>query len=104
MTVNMATTIKDTVCAYALKSLGDMASFAGFVSYAENLTQIDELFESQQAKECYEKIWFELEIINALALSQWETEGCPLNWKSQWESGYKQDASDVLAELLTFLT
>lgn len=99
----MATSKKDTIYEYALNSLGDIASFARFVNYAEDLSQIDELFESIENKENYEQLWLELEIINALALSQWETEGRPLEWKTQWESCYKQDASNVMSELLNLL-
>ncbi|EPI4979409.1 TPA: hypothetical protein ACTW2S_003230 [Raoultella planticola] len=94
---------KDVICEYALNSLNDVASFARFVSYAENLSQLEELFKDEKAKEDYKQIWFELEIINALALSQWETEGRPSDWNTQWESGYKQDAINVINELLNTL-
>ncbi|MCI2290158.1 hypothetical protein M8R90_08940 [Enterobacter hormaechei] len=99
----METNKKDIICEYALNSLGDIASFARFVSYAEDLSQLEELFENNKDKEVYEQIWFELEIINALALSQWETEGYPSDWKKQWESGYKQDATHIMGELLNLL-
>ena len=44
-----------------------------------------------------------LEIINALALSEWESEGRPADWQTRWESEYKHDASELLDELLKTL-
>ncbi|MDW2731343.1 hypothetical protein RYZ40_29885 [Raoultella planticola] len=47
----MAINKKDVICEYALNSLNDVASFARFVSYAENLSQLEELFKDEKAKE-----------------------------------------------------
>ena len=99
----MAKNKKNIICEYALSSINDVASFARFVSYAEDLAQLNELFESEQNKIDYQKIWFELEIINALALSEWESEGRPDDWQSRWESDYKSDASELMNELLGLL-
>lgn len=99
----MATNKKDIICEYARNSLNDIATFAKFVSYAEDLSQLNELFQDKQSRECFDQLWFELEIINALALSQWETEGCPSDWSYQWESNYKVDASNIMNELLNTL-
>ena len=52
----------------------------------------------------YRKIWFDLEVINALALDDWESEGKPANWLLQWEEKYKNDAQEVIAELRKLLT
>lgn len=91
---------KHVICEYAFNSLNDVVSFAKFVNYAEGLPQVDELFEDEQNKDNYQQIWFELEIINALALSEWENEGRPTDWQARWESDYKHDASELIAELL----
>lgn len=99
----MVTNKKNIICEYALSSLNDVASFARFVSYAEDLAQLNELFESEQNKSDYQKIWFELEIVNALALSEWESEGRPDDWQSRWKSDYKSDASELMNELLKLL-
>ncbi|APJ93903.1 TPA: hypothetical protein ACYZY7_004563 [Escherichia coli] len=99
----MVTSKKDIICEYAQNSLNDVASFAKFVSYAEELVQSNELFKNEESKESYQQIWFELEIINALALSEWESAGRPENWQTRWELAYKQDASHVMAELLNTL-
>ncbi|CAM3409014.1 hypothetical protein L6393_004883 [Escherichia coli] len=99
----MVTSKKDIICEYAQNSLNDVASFAKFVSYAEEFVQSNELFKNEESKESYQQIWFELEIINALALSEWESAGRPENWQTRWELAYKQDASHVMAELLNTL-
>jgi len=99
----MATNKKNTIYEYGINSLSDIASFARFVNYSEKLFQLDELFESVEDKKNYEQTWFELEIINALALSQWETEGRPTDWSNQWNLTYKRDAADVMSKLLHLL-
>lgn len=76
--------------------------FANFVHDAEKFPNekngyfIDENFTE------YQKIWFDLEIINALALDDWETNGKNINWLSQWEEKYKNDAMEVIATLHKF--
>ena len=99
----MAINKKNDICEYARSSLNDVISFARFVSYAENLPQLNELFEDNHSRDNYHQIWFELEIINALALSEWENEGRPTDWKNRWESDYKQDVSELMDELLRTL-
>ncbi|MFC0226169.1 hypothetical protein [Serratia aquatilis] len=99
----MATSKKNVICEYAISSLNDVVNFAKFVSYAEELAQLNELFEDEKSRVNYQKIWFEMEIINALALSEWESEGRPANWQTRWESDYKRDASELMDELLRTL-
>ncbi len=99
----MAINKKNDIREYALSSLNDVVSFARFVNYAEDLPQLNDLFEDEHDKDNYQQIWFELEIINALALSEWENEGCPADWQTHWESEYKHDASELMDELLKTL-
>lgn len=99
----MAINEKNDICEYAFNSLNDVISFAKFVSCAEDLSQMNSLFEDECNRDNYQKIWFELEIINALALSEWENEGCPADWQMRWESEYKHDASELMDELLKTL-
>lgn len=99
----MATNKKNVICEYAFSSLNDVVSFAKFVSYTEDLTQLKELFEDEQSREHYQQIWFELEIVNALALSEWENEGRPADWQSRWESDYQHDAFGLITKLISAL-
>lgn len=77
--------------------------FAKFVNMSEDLYRIDDLFSNEESKEKYQEAWFELEIINALALSEWEEQGRPADWNTQWESKYKMEASDLVSELISTL-
>ncbi|XBS69616.1 hypothetical protein ABK905_25360 [Acerihabitans sp. KWT182] len=99
----MAENKKIIICEYAYSALHDFASFAKFVSYAENLDQVEELFQNENCRKNYQHIWFELEIINASALSDWEDEGRPVDWKNYWESHYKQDSTELVNKLIAVL-
>ncbi|PZL91951.1 hypothetical protein CKF43_16430 [Pantoea graminicola] len=99
----MAINKKNDIREYALSSLNDVVSFARFVNYAEDLPQLNDLFEDEHDKDNYQQIWFELEIVNALALSEWEIEGRPTDWQTRWISDYKQDATELIGKLLITL-
>lgn len=49
----MVTNKKHVICEYALNSLNDVVSFAKFVNYAEDLSQLNELFEDEESKDNY---------------------------------------------------
>lgn len=51
----MLTNKKDIIFEYGLNSLNNMASFARFVSYAEELSQLNELFENESSKKTISK-------------------------------------------------
>lgn len=51
----------------------------------------------------YREVWFNLEIINALALDDWDSSGRPDNWVCQWNERYRHDAKEVIAELRVLL-
>lgn len=46
----MATNKKDAIRECAFSSLNNVVSFAKFVSYAEDLAQLNELFEDEKAE------------------------------------------------------
>lgn len=87
----------------ASNSLNNFMLFAKFVSESEELYQVDDLFSDIESKEKYKEIWFELEIINGLALSEWEEQGRPVDWNTQWESSYRSEASDLVNDLINTL-
>ena len=41
----------------------------------------------------WQRVWFELEILNGLALAQWEDEGKPDNWSCRWNTDYRREAA-----------
>ena len=79
-------------------------AFANFVRDAEVFCEDGRSGVIDENLAQYRKIWFDLEVINALALDDWESEGKPANWLPQWEERYKNDAKEVIAELRVLLT
>ena len=51
----------------------------------------------------WQRQWFELEIVNGLALSEWEEDGRPNDWSARWREGYQQEAVELVNELLGLL-
>jgi hypothetical protein len=79
-------------------------SFARFVAATElSHAQDGFRFESPEKQNAYEACWFELEIVNGLALSEWESDGKPTNWGDAWTRQYKKDAEELIASLRAIL-
>ena len=78
-------------------------SFAKFVNDAEMFCENKKDGVADKNLERYRKIWFDLEIINALALDDWDSAGRPENWLSQWEAKYRSNAQEVISELRSLL-
>ncbi|MBK5006366.1 hypothetical protein IAE33_001333 [Pseudomonas sp. S60] len=51
----------------------------------------------------WQALWFEMEIVNGLALAEWEEEGYPKHWSHRWREGYEQDARELVSELLLLI-
>lgn len=51
----------------------------------------------------WQRQWFELEIVNGLALSDWEEQGRPEDWSACWRERYQQDALGLVSALLELL-
>lgn len=73
-------------------------AWASFVAYTEFLWQDSTLVTDAEA---WQSLWFELEILNGLALAEWEEQGRPADWSATWRETYQQDARELAAELLT---
>lgn len=72
-----------------------------FVADTEFLWQDTALVTDADA---WQQQWFELEIINGLALAAWEEQGKPQDWAACWREGYQQEASELAHELLRLIT
>ena len=86
-------------------TLGERASdnlfaWAAFVAQTEFLWQDTALVLDADA---WQRLWFELEIINGLALSQWDDQGKPDDWSHSWNKDYRQEAASLATELLALL-
>lgn len=76
----------------------NLFTWASFVAHTEFLWQDNTLVTDAEA---WQRQWFELEILNGLALAEWEEQGRPADWSSAWRETYQQDARELAAELLT---
>lgn len=74
----------------------DLFAWAAFVAQTEFLWQDTGLVQDAAA---WQRLWFELEIINGLALAQWEDQGKPGDWSPIWNTEYRQEAAALAAEL-----
>lgn len=82
----------------------DFDSFAAHAAdsvftFAEFAKRTEQLFadsESAEALEPYRSAWFELEIVNATALDEWESDGRPGKWNEKWNEKYKNDAIETV--------
>ena len=87
------------------RTLGERASedvFAWAAFVAQTEFQWKDRASVQDAV-AWQRIWFELEILNWLALAQWEDEGKPINWSSRWNTDYRQEAAALANDLLELL-
>ena len=76
----------------ACESTKNVQSFSHFVSYAEALMNANLFLMKEGNKKQFEAIWFEMELVNALALSDWEQCGKPEVWE-KWYQQYYDDIS-----------
>lgn len=78
----------------------DVFSWASFVAQTEFLCQDSALVPDADA---WQSLWFELEIVNGLALAEWDEQGRPADWSATWCENYQQDARELATELLALL-
>ncbi|MBX8522348.1 hypothetical protein K5D33_21090 [Pseudomonas cichorii] len=78
----------------------NLFAWADFVAQTEFLWQDNPLIEDAKA---WQSQWFELEILNGLALAEWEEQGRPADWSAVWRNNYQQDVRELVAELMTLI-
>jgi len=72
-------------------------SWSQFVAHTEFLWQDTALVVDAAA---WQRQWFELEIVNGLALAEWDEQGRPEDFSARWREGYQQDALELVSALL----
>jgi len=78
--------------------------YAAFISDMEFFAdQYPEFFGSNELYSKYHHIWFELEILNACVLNDWEENGKPNNFDDIWNTKYRTDAVELIHEFTDFL-
>ncbi|HHJ1300232.1 MULTISPECIES: hypothetical protein [Pseudomonas] len=78
----------------------DLLCWSSFVAQTEFARQNSILVSDAER---WQTLWFEMEIVNALALAEWEDDGRPCDWSRRWREGYEQDAKALVSELLPLL-
>ncbi|ARF66937.1 hypothetical protein B7C51_02635 [Paenibacillus larvae subsp. pulvifaciens] len=88
----------------AYSSLNNVFLFAKFVSDSEFFAvQNPQIFKNLSLVDEYTTLWGELEIVNALALCQWEEDGRAKEWGKHWTENYKEQATEAVHELINFM-
>lgn len=82
----------------ALAALESIFAFAEFTKHSESLFE-DEKGDSEFVQR-YKEAWFELEIVNSVALEEWESDGRPKAWAEKWNDKYREEAAEVVHQLL----
>ncbi|MBX8609510.1 hypothetical protein K5D65_20180 [Pseudomonas cichorii] len=93
-------TDKTQLMRQAERASEDLFAWADFVTQTEFLWQDNTLIEDAEA---WQSLWFELEILNGLALAEWEEQGRPADWSAAWHNAYQQDARELAAELMALI-
>lgn len=86
----------------AAKCTDTILHYAGFVSDLEFLAeQNPAVFDTTDKVSKFDSLWLELEIVNALALD--ELEQSKTDFTNKWDVKYKEEAEDVVNNMLCFL-
>ncbi|WP_278938757.1 MULTISPECIES: hypothetical protein [Pseudomonas] len=93
-------TITKSWRAVAERASDDLFAWSSFVAQTEFLWQNTALVEDGDA---WQRVWFELEILNGLALAEWDDQGRPDDWSNNWAAGYRQEAAALTTELVSLL-
>lgn len=93
-------TDKTQLMRQAERASEDLFAWTDFVAKTEFLWQDNTLIEDAEA---WQSLWFELEILNGLALAEWEEQGRPADWSAAWHNAYQQDARELAAELMALI-
>ena len=77
----------------AAKATDSLFAFADFAKKTEHLFTDSSDVAALQA---YRSAWFELEIVNAAALEEWESDGRPGRWDRKWKERFDKDANETV--------
>lgn len=78
----------------------DVFAWSAFVAQTEFLWQDTRLVPDGAA---WQRLWFELEIVNGLALAEWDDQGRPADGSCHWREAYQQEAAALASELLAMM-
>ena len=75
---------------------------ADVVAFAHCVAQTEFLFDDvgdADALAQYRAAWFDAEILNALALERWDSDGRPVDWSAVWHAEFARAAAQTVAAL-----
>lgn len=75
---------------------------ADVVAFARCVAQTEFLFDDAgdaDALAQYRAAWFDAEILNALALERWDSDGRPVDWSAVWHAEFARAAAQTVAAL-----
>lgn len=78
---------------FAARAADSVFTFAAFAKRTEELFADS---KNAEALEPYRSAWLELEIVNATALEEWESDGRPEKWDEKWSQKYKGEAVETV--------
>jgi hypothetical protein len=79
-----------------LEATGNVLAFAKFVQLSEFLFSDS---TDAAAVKLFRSAWFEVEIVNAIALAAWEEDGRPVGWDDKWRTLYQASAAEAVIAL-----
>ncbi|WP_175103379.1 hypothetical protein [Pararobbsia alpina] len=94
----------DELLSQAKLASEDHVKFARFVAVTEALCDEQSPLVSAERLSVIRDTWFELELINALALDEWESHGKPADWTEVWNSRFRSDAQELVGKLYNLLS
>lgn len=71
-------------------------SVFAFADFTKRTEHIFDGSPNAAALQAYRSAWFELEIVNATALDEWETDGRPGTWDVKWNERFLKDAVETV--------
>lgn len=55
------------------------------------------------ALEAWQTLWLEMEVLNGLALADWEDQGRPADWSQCWRDQYQKEALALVSDFALLL-
>lgn len=86
------------------RALIDHLHFARYVQYTEQIGEVRKGTLSVANALRYQDAWFQMEIVNALALDAWGSDGSPSDWEAKWCASYRSDAQEVVSQFVVVVS
>lgn len=75
-------------------------SVYAFAEFAKDTEHLFSECSDKAALEIYRATWFELEIVNAVALAEWEADARPRDWGERWHQTFRGEAIKIIDQIV----